>query len=44
VTRKWVTELEGKKLPAREVVRMYNEECEKRGVKVVAFPPEWRKG
>jgi len=25
-------------------VRMYNEECEKRGVKVVAFPPEWRKG
>ena len=44
VTRKWVAELEGKKLPAREVVRMYNEECEKRGVKVVAFPPEWRKG
>jgi TRAP-type C4-dicarboxylate transport system substrate-binding protein len=44
VTRKWVTELEGKKLPGREVVRMYNEECEKRGVKVVAFPPEWRKG
>jgi TRAP-type C4-dicarboxylate transport system substrate-binding protein len=44
VTRKWVTELEAKKLPAREVVRMYNEECEKRGVNVVAFPPEWRKG
>ncbi len=44
VTRKWVEELEAKKLPAREVVRMYNEECEKRGVKVVAFPPEWRKG
>jgi TRAP-type C4-dicarboxylate transport system substrate-binding protein len=43
VTRKWVEELEAKKLPAREVVRMYNEECEKRGVKVVAFPPEWRK-
>jgi len=44
VTRKWVEELEAKKLPAKEVVRMYNEECEKRGVKVVAFPPEWRKG
>jgi TRAP-type C4-dicarboxylate transport system substrate-binding protein len=44
VTRRWVEELEAKKLPAKEVVRMYNEECEKRGVKVVAFPPEWRKG
>lgn len=42
VTRKWVEDLEAKKLPAKEVVRMYNEECEKRGVKVVAFPPEWR--
>jgi hypothetical protein len=44
VTRKWVVDLEAKGLKAREVVRMYNEECEKRGVKVVAFPPEWRKG
>ena len=42
VTRKWVAELEGKGLKAKEVVKMYNEECEKRGVKVVAFPPEWR--
>jgi TRAP-type C4-dicarboxylate transport system substrate-binding protein len=42
VTRKWVTDLEAKGLKAREVVKMYNEECEKRGVKVVAFPPEWR--
>ncbi len=42
VTRKWVAELEGKGLKAKEVVRMYNEECEKRGVKVVAFPPEWK--
>jgi hypothetical protein len=24
------------------VVKAYNEECEKRGVKVVAFPPEWK--
>jgi TRAP-type C4-dicarboxylate transport system substrate-binding protein len=44
VTRRWVADLEGKKLPAREVVSIYNEECEKRGVNVVAFPPEWRKG
>jgi len=43
VTRRWVADLEAKKLPAKEVVKMYNEECEKRGVKVVAFPPEWKK-
>jgi TRAP-type C4-dicarboxylate transport system substrate-binding protein len=42
VTRKWVSDLEGKGLKAREVVKAYNEECEKRGVKVVAFPPEWK--
>lgn len=42
VTRRWVSDLEGKGLKAKEVVRMYNEECEKRGVKVVAFPPEWK--
>ena len=42
VTRRWVADLEAKKLPAKETVRMYNEECEKRGVKVIAFPPEWR--
>jgi len=43
MTRKWVADLQAKGLPAKEVVTMYNEECEKRGVKVVAFPPEWRK-
>jgi TRAP-type C4-dicarboxylate transport system substrate-binding protein len=42
VTRRLVGDLEAKKLPGKEIVRMYNEECEKRGVKVVAFPPEWR--
>jgi TRAP-type C4-dicarboxylate transport system substrate-binding protein len=42
VTRKWVADLEAKGLKAKEVVRAYNEECEKRGVKVVAFPPEWK--
>jgi TRAP-type C4-dicarboxylate transport system substrate-binding protein len=40
-TRKWVAELEGKGLPGKEVVRTFNEECEKRGVKCVAFPSEW---
>jgi TRAP-type C4-dicarboxylate transport system substrate-binding protein len=42
VTRKWVADLEAKGLKAKDVVRMYHEECEKRGVKVVAFPPEWK--
>jgi TRAP-type C4-dicarboxylate transport system substrate-binding protein len=42
VTRKWAADLEGKGLPAKEAVKMYNQECEKRGVKVVAFPPEWK--
>jgi TRAP-type C4-dicarboxylate transport system substrate-binding protein len=42
VTRKWVEDLEGKGLKAKEVVKMYNEECEKRGVKVAAFPKEWK--
>jgi TRAP-type C4-dicarboxylate transport system substrate-binding protein len=42
VTRKWAGDLEAKGLKAKEVVKMYNEECEKRGVKVAAFPPEWK--
>ncbi len=42
VTRKWVADLEAKGLPAKNVVKLYHEECEKRGVKVVAFPQEWR--
>jgi len=41
-TRKWVKGLEAKGLPAKKTVIMYNEECEKRGVKCVAFPPEWK--
>jgi TRAP-type C4-dicarboxylate transport system substrate-binding protein len=41
-TRKWVEELEAEGLPAKDVVKMYNEECEKRGVECVAFPPEWK--
>lgn len=42
VTKTWVKELESKNLPAGDVVKMYNEECEKRGVKVVAFPQGWK--
>ena len=41
-TRSWVASLEEKGLPARDVVKMFNEECEKRGVKCVACPMDWR--
>ena len=41
-TREWVKELEAKGLPAQDVVKMYNEECEGVGVECVAFPPEWK--
>jgi len=43
VTRKWVHDLEAKKLPARKVVAIMNEECEKRKVNLVACPPEFKK-
>lgn len=43
VTRKWVQELEGKGLPARKTLAIMNEECEKRGVNLVACPPELKK-
>lgn len=42
MTRKWVADLEKKGLPAEQVVKMYNEEAEKRDVKCVACPPEWK--
>ncbi len=42
-TKKWVEGLEAKGLPARKVVDVFNEECTKRGIKVVAYPDEWRK-
>ena len=41
-TKKWVAGLEAKELPAKKAVIMYNEECDKRGIKCVAFPPEWK--
>lgn len=42
VTRRWVADLEARHLPGREVAKAFNEECEKRGIRVVAFPPEWK--
>jgi TRAP-type C4-dicarboxylate transport system substrate-binding protein len=42
VTRAWVANLEAKGLPAKETVKIYNEEAEKRDVHCVAFPPEWK--
>ncbi|RJR21322.1 MAG: twin-arginine translocation signal domain-containing protein [Desulfobacteraceae bacterium] len=44
VTRDWVKSLEEKGLPAKKAVLAMNEECEKRGVKLVAFPSEYKKG
>ncbi len=41
-TREWVADLEKKGLPAKEVVKVFYEEAKKRGVEVVAVPPEWR--
>ena len=43
VTRKWVADLERKKLPAKKAVAIMNEECEKRNIKLVACPPEFKK-
>jgi TRAP-type C4-dicarboxylate transport system substrate-binding protein len=43
VTRTWVKDLEAKGLPARKVVAIMNEECEKRKVNLVACPPEFKK-
>lgn len=42
-TRKWVNGLEAKGLPAKEVVKAYNEIAQKHGVGCVAFPPEYAK-
>lgn len=43
VTRKWVADLEGKGLPAKKAVAIMNEECQKRGIELVACPPEFKK-
>jgi TRAP-type C4-dicarboxylate transport system substrate-binding protein len=43
VTRKWASDLEAKGLPAKKAVAIMNEECEKRGIELVACPPEFKK-
>ncbi|MBP7527890.1 MAG: hypothetical protein KA801_08190, partial [Syntrophorhabdaceae bacterium] len=43
VTRKWVSDMEAKKLNAKKVVAIMNEECEKRNVQLVSCPPEFKK-
>jgi TRAP-type C4-dicarboxylate transport system substrate-binding protein len=40
-TRLWVADMDARGLPAREAVMAFNEECRKRCVRCVAFPPEW---
>ncbi len=42
-TKKWVTQLNAKGLPAKEAVMQYNEEAHKHGVFTAAFPAEWGK-
>ncbi|HDR16237.1 MAG TPA: TRAP transporter substrate-binding protein [Desulfobacteraceae bacterium] len=42
VTRKWVTDLEAKGLPAKDILIKYNKVAEECGVKCVAFPEELR--
>ncbi len=40
-TKKWVEELEKKGLAAKDVVMMYNQIVEAKGLKCAAFPKEW---
>jgi TRAP-type C4-dicarboxylate transport system substrate-binding protein len=42
MTRTWAEELEAVGLPAKKAVVIFNQECEKRGARCAAFPPEWR--
>jgi TRAP-type C4-dicarboxylate transport system substrate-binding protein len=44
VTRVWVREMESKGLPAGRAVAVMNEECERRGVRLVACPDELKRG
>jgi TRAP-type C4-dicarboxylate transport system substrate-binding protein len=41
-TRTWAMELEAAGLPAKEAALIFNAECEKRGARCVAIPPEWK--
>lgn len=42
-TKKWVSELQAKGLPAKEAVMLFNEETHKHDVSAAAFPAEWGK-
>jgi len=41
-TKKWVADLEGKGLPAKDTVLKYNKISQDLGVTCVAFPEEWK--
>lgn len=41
-TKNWVAELEAKGLPAREAVKIYNQNTHEHGVECVAFPSDWK--
>ena len=43
VTKKWVTDMEAKGYPAKDVVMMYDRAATDAGVTCVAMPPEWKK-
>jgi TRAP-type C4-dicarboxylate transport system substrate-binding protein len=40
-TKKWAADLEGKGLPAKEAVQLYDQEAKRCGTECTAFPPEW---
>jgi TRAP-type C4-dicarboxylate transport system substrate-binding protein len=42
-TKKWVEAMEAKGLPAKEVVKAYNEAAHEHSVECAAFPPEYAK-
>jgi TRAP-type transport system periplasmic protein len=42
VTKQWISQLESKGLPAKDIVLKYNKISEQHGAKCVAFPEEWK--
>lgn len=41
-SRQWAEDMEKKGLPGKEAIKIFNEECEERGIRCVAFPEEWK--
>ena len=41
-SRQWAEDMEKLGLPGKEAIKIFNEECEERGIRCVAFPEEWR--